>query len=544
MDEKRQKLVAAGATVLAAEPLAWFAHFGGTGVIAGLAAGAIAYLVADEIHQAKQGTGGDDTPPAPVMPREKKPASPGRHSLAYRLINGKSVRGDEEVEAEGGQQASPSGLPRRSPTFAEMKHLIKPGRDILGFDGQKFVSGVSFSQVVNIVIIGMPRHGKTTCLRFHMAQGLVHNAIIRGWDIQGDVAGEFGDYLCIAETVPDILADCEWVEQELERRADLYKRCRRHDPQAEQEWSQMRQLLYIIDEFLLLTTVHLRTKAQRDTVTNTLLNLIAGASKYKVRVILSGQALPADLFGDQGTTIRDIISTKYAFASEDRQARMIGIDAKAIKEQMPLIAGEDIQGYSILAGGPLAANRILSIPDTTFQDLQELLEEQDDFDQYDDELEEGEELPEGITETDLEEIAEAYKAGWSLREIADQMPMDPKTFRSACELLGIDPTDAPTRQHQAYRPDTRAAQAEAPVKLMPKPAAAGKPKADYPDAVRVWNELGGGIGRPRLKKELEARGFDCTDDLAKKLLARIEEALKAQAADAGGVGGGAVVGEE
>ena len=50
-----------------------------------------------------------------------------------------------------------------------------------------------------------------------------------------------------------------------------------------------------------------------------------------------------------------------------------------------------IQGYSILAGGPLAANRILSIPDTTFQDIQELLEEQDDFDQ-EEEVEQSENL--------------------------------------------------------------------------------------------------------------------------------------------------------
>src|SRR5262245_48437014 len=171
-----QKLLAAGSAIIVAEPIAQLAHLGGPGVIAGLALGAIAYLATDEIQQAKA-AGGDDTPPA--TPVQEQSAKPGKQSFAYRLFNGKSVRGESTSIAP-----TPDGLPRRSPTFAQMKHLIQPGRDILGFDGQKLLSGVSFSQVVNIAIIGLPRHGKTTCLRFHMAQALVHDAIIRGWDIQ------------------------------------------------------------------------------------------------------------------------------------------------------------------------------------------------------------------------------------------------------------------------------------------------------------------------------------------------------------------------
>ncbi|HEU5375509.1 MAG TPA: hypothetical protein VFV38_08735 [Ktedonobacteraceae bacterium] len=537
MKSQQQKLAAAAGTILVAEPVMQLAHFGGPGVIVGLAAGALAYLVADEIQQAKQDAEGDNTSPAPAASPEQKPLA-GARSFAYRLVNGKSTRRGEAEETEEKQPAPLNGLPRRSPTFAEMKHLIKSNRVILGYDGQKFISGEAFSQVVNIAIIGLPRHGKTTCLRFHMAQGLMHGAIIRGWDTHGDVAGEFADFLSIAETVPAILADCQWIDQELERRAALFKRYRKHDAQAEREWPRTRPLVYIIDELFLLLTVHIKTKAERDVVTSTLLNLIAGASKYKCRLVLSGQALPATVFGDQASSVRDIIDTRYAFASEDRQARMIGIDEKAIKEQMPLIAGDDIRGYSILAGGPLVTNRILSIPDTTFQDIRVLMAEDDDteFDEEEDD-EESEELPEGITELDLEQIIEAYEAGWRLRDIVALVQMDLKTFKVACDLVGIDVTTPTTRPQRAV-PPVAAEQQPAPLKLMPK---AGPRRATYDDAIAVWNKIGEPIGRPRLKKELENLGLECSDDLAKQLLTRINDALRKQAEEAGGgvaVGGG------
>jgi hypothetical protein len=522
-----QKLVAAGAAMMIAEPALALAHTGGTGVIVGLAVGAIAYLVTDEVHQAK---GVSDEEEEPTTPEKKKPVAPGKPSLAYRLVNGKSVRGEDESTS-----AAPGALPRRSPTFAEMKHLVKSNRVILGYDGQKFISGEAFIQVVNIAIIGLPRHGKTTCLRFHMAQALMHGAIIRGWDMHGDVAGEFSDYLSFAEDVPAILVDCEWIEQELKRRAALFKLYRRHDPQAEREWSQMRPLVYIIDELFLLLTVHIKTKAERDIVTSTLLNLIAGAGKYKCRVVLSGQALPANVFGEQASSVRDIIDTKYAFASEDRQAGMVGIDAKAIKELMPQIAGDDIKGYSIVAGGPLVTNKITSIPDTTFQDIQILLEALG----YEvgplagEEEYEEEELPEGITEADLEQIVRAYEAGWNLQDIAALVQMDLRTFKEACELVGIDvmatriPIPAPPAAPTMKRAE--------PVLLPKKPR-----RATLDDAKDVWVACGGGIGRPRLQKELRNRGLECSDYLAADLLAQVTEWAKTAVVD----GGGGAVGEE
>lgn len=84
MEEQGQKLVAAGATILIAEPAMQLAHFGGPGVIVGLAAGAVAYLVAEEIQQrAKQAAGGDDAPPVDQARRNRLPLVAPRSFRAW-----------------------------------------------------------------------------------------------------------------------------------------------------------------------------------------------------------------------------------------------------------------------------------------------------------------------------------------------------------------------------------------------------------------------------------------------------------------------------
>lgn len=62
------------------------------------------------------------------------------------------------------------------------------------------------------------------------------------------------------------------------------------------------------------------------------------------------------------------------------------------------------------------------------------------------------------------------------------------------------------------------------VHLVPRPKA-GPRRATIEDAIAVWEESSEPIGRPRLRRELEARGLECTDDLAKSLLVQIKERL-------------------
>jgi hypothetical protein len=103
--------------------------------------------------------------------------------------------------------------------------------------------------------------------------------------------------------------------------------------------------------------------------------------------------------------------------------------------------------------------------------------------------------------------------------------MNERTFKAACAFVGIDIS---RRAVSAPAP----AQRVEPLVLVKKAR-----RAEYPDAVEVWNACGGGIGRPRLQKELKTRGFECSDYLAGDLLSQIIEKIEAVAVDGVAVGG-------
>ena len=143
-----------------------------------------------------------------------------------------------------------AGLPSRSPAFREMRHLMRSDVDILGFDGERFVSAASFKQAVNIAVIGVPGAGKTVCLSFHVAQSLSRRAIVRGWDIHGDVAADLGECCTILEDVDEIVADCDWIQLERESRLVARKIAKSQGKEALDRWyDNTREMVYIIDEF-------------------------------------------------------------------------------------------------------------------------------------------------------------------------------------------------------------------------------------------------------------------------------------------------------
>jgi hypothetical protein len=84
------KLAFAGAATMVAEPLLALAHAGGVGVIVGLAIGGFTYWVCDEVEQAR---GKEISLPSASVPKRSK--TPGQRTLLYRMLNGKSTRGED-----------------------------------------------------------------------------------------------------------------------------------------------------------------------------------------------------------------------------------------------------------------------------------------------------------------------------------------------------------------------------------------------------------------------------------------------------------------
>jgi hypothetical protein len=409
------------------------------------------------------------------------------------------TQGDEAMEELQPKPTLPTSmLPQRSPTFAQMRHLIAPERDILGFDGKHFISGIPFVQSVNVALIGLPRSGKTSCLRFHVAQAVMRGSIIRGWDLHGDVSSEMGTYFTIFDQPEEMIADCQWIQNERDRRNALHKRAKKGESAAIQQWEETREILYIVDEFVALMVRLKKRKDDRDLVADTMLSLIAEGAKLKIRVIIAGQTMPAALFGDGGSSARDIMSVKYAFQSGDRQASMLGIEFDAIKNLLHLISGEDCAGYAILDGGPLVHAILVSIPHVTSNDIRGLIEEYGGG-------EEDELMDYMISPTPREER---------------HTEMLPVTQRQHVRMSGYDQH----RQRLASRrtPVYATTNRQARIPEMPKIAIPEqKPEPTINDALAIWNEVvsvGGKLSRYSLRDRLVQQGFECGENKARDLL--------------------------
>ncbi|HLZ62772.1 MAG TPA: FtsK/SpoIIIE domain-containing protein, partial [Ktedonosporobacter sp.] len=97
--------------LLIAEPALAFAHTGGVGVIVGLAAGLAAYVYADDLIPEKTG-GESSSPPAPAT------QASGQPGMLYRLLNGKSTRGEQDAEDSQERASDEETVSDDDPLFA------------------------------------------------------------------------------------------------------------------------------------------------------------------------------------------------------------------------------------------------------------------------------------------------------------------------------------------------------------------------------------------------------------------------------------------
>lgn len=139
MATQGQKLLAAGTAALIAEPALAIAHMGGVGAIVGLAVGAIAYVAVEDVERM---TGRDFSPlPAPETSEQEQQGqdaqTPKKHSLIYRIFNGKSTREnamqEDQGEAEGTNEDADhnekSSASSRQDELLRLGFLMKDGKE-------------------------------------------------------------------------------------------------------------------------------------------------------------------------------------------------------------------------------------------------------------------------------------------------------------------------------------------------------------------------------------------------------------------------------
>jgi hypothetical protein len=123
-----QKIAIASAVTLVAEPVLALAHAGGVGVLVGLAVGGFTYWLCDEYEQSS----GKEISFPGASAIKKRPKTPGQHSLFYRMLNGKSARGENGSEQNDQPEQENASSPARN-YYLDLAPDFRPHvNDILG----------------------------------------------------------------------------------------------------------------------------------------------------------------------------------------------------------------------------------------------------------------------------------------------------------------------------------------------------------------------------------------------------------------------------
>jgi hypothetical protein len=233
----------------------------------------------------------------------------------------------------------------RIPTFAELLRDWHPNTDRMllgiGHDGTPRYCGLD--DLLSTGIIGRPGTGKSTVLRFHYLQCKLVGARVVVWDL----------HRTIVRSLPG--AEAFTRIEEIDRSAA--EMCALLDRRINNDRYDDQPIMLLADEFNLLAP-------NSSAVTEAMGRIILEGRKVRMYAMISGQGLPAKLFGD--STPRDALSSRFVLHTTTRQASMIGLD----RDSLPLVL--NLPRGAAVVDGPIDPE-VLSIPNTTESDILSLL---------------------------------------------------------------------------------------------------------------------------------------------------------------------------
>jgi hypothetical protein len=476
------KLAAASVATLIAEPALALAHTGGTGVIVGLAAGAVAYLVADEVQQARQNAvEAGEYSPAPASPAKREDKKP---SLAYRLLNGKSVRGTSEKQEPGGEIIlSPDLRLRRS--------------DIIG---------------KSVFVVGQRRSGKTT-LGARLAEQ------IGLYNIPLFIPDSEGDMLSIYDLLPrGVIAAAPGSQWEEVEDLNLWT------VTPEDADVLGFQILYEGMQVILDMASFENESEAWSIVCGVIDGLFEFANQYP------HQRCPVEVFLDEAQKYLPEDLNASAIQNPDVRKRLL----KAYRNVSGTGGKRGITPIILSQRFAETNNQIIAQSEVRI-----ILRQTQDND-----LARCMKYVRAETAT-AQQIARFQRGqGVYIGDDGTQLVTTFYPRESDGERSGTPDVEAVERfagqplrlQPPAMAPASRSEQQSEvpPLRVVPKPTPR---KATLADAVEVWNASEERIGRPRLQKLLQARGLECSDYLAGELLAQLQNLEAVGGADDVAVGG-------
>lgn len=203
-----------------------------------------------------------------------------------------------------------------APSWATLRRTgFMPTRDklLLGYGTDGPLYG-PISDLLSTAIAGRPGQGKSTLLRFIIAQISMLGGRIAVLDPHGALADDLtgGDWDCYASSAAELTDAAAWLTTELDQRDSAYKAGQRA----------FTPLMVLCDEW---PVIALKSKDAVEIAGRVVLE----ARKWGAYALISGQGLPSGTFG--GSLVKDALSSRYCFKTTPAQARMIGLDKESAR---------------------------------------------------------------------------------------------------------------------------------------------------------------------------------------------------------------------
>lgn len=246
-----------------------------------------------------------------------------------------------EMLSKPDDAALPVALP-----LTEVLGVWKPSLKemLLGF-GNNGPIYCTIDDMLSIAVVGRPKTGKTTILRFIYAQCLMIGAEVMVWDLHRNLVKDLPGSNAYTQ-LDQIEAAAEHAETLMRTRLKFEV----YDDTA---------LMILIDEWPLLARAS-------DAIKETVGHIVLEGRKVNIFLMVSGQGFPANLFG--GSLVRDAFNSRYVCHTSTKQAEMTGLD----KEYVPMVRNLP-RGYAVLDGSAVRDPQIVAIPNTTKEDVTALI---------------------------------------------------------------------------------------------------------------------------------------------------------------------------
>src|SRR6266487_3956968 len=451
--------------------------------------------------------------PAVQVEQNRALSSPAGRQLKEQMAQ---HSGMSDLPSNGEEEKEEEILIPEKPLFWEIADLITTERMPLCFVvdddpasrwyGQTVPQFGTIDDLLSLAVIGKPGKGKTVLLIYYTTILAVYGAEIHIFDPHGTM-GELA--LLHGRPLPGMPATAriyyydrkdtmmqavKVLKVEMDDRDVLY---RPHLEDGEMVSRKVKHpLLILADELPIFAEFDNEVRAEykernqgkayseREEVPS-LIHLIKRtvleARKWRMFFIGSSQSIDASILP---TKVTDALNSRIVFFNSDRKARMVGLEADVIKKMLPLIrrAGP---GMTIYDCARWDAPKIGAIPNISVDDMLQFL---------------------GV---DLDALTESW--------VVESERLEGESGRADVE----QDEDALTGGSEDKWEES---------KIVPLVRPQTVRKAMYNDAVQVWNDLGGNVGRVQMENELNVRGFACGPNQARDFVKKIREALSGDSA--------------